>query len=137
MPRKPVATVKKIAAIQPQVTAAELRKLVVAYAKLPESELQSDLDKARHMLFSGKQTPTKDELLTPPAGLRARQAIPVIVAYVEEQTGRDISLSKNERGSLAALASALDREFGKGFTRDVIKKLNEMPNGSSSMHYRR
>ena len=79
----------------------------------------------------------KKSTLTPPAGLRAKQAVPIILAYVREEKGEPVQLSRDEQGSLTAMAEALDRRFGAGFTERVINELNAMPNGASSLHYKR
>ncbi len=72
---------------------------------------------------------------SPPAGLKAKEAVPIVLAYVREEKHADVSLTKEERGSFSAMVEALDRRFGDGFTERVINELNALPNGSRSMHY--
>lgn len=60
-----------------------------------------------------------------------------MLAYVREDLGKDIAVTRDELASLSALAEALDRRFGDGFTERVINELNAMPSGARSMHYPR
>lgn len=117
------------------IKAAELAAFIAHYARMDDSALADELTRAKKMFGLGlkKKLPT----LTPPAGLKAKEAVPIVLAYVREEKGQPVSLSKEEKGSFSAMAEALDRRFGQGFTKRVIDELNAMPNGSQSLHYKR
>jgi hypothetical protein len=75
--------------------------------------------------------------LTPPAGLKAREAISLLLQYAREVDGKTAKPTKQERASFASVVDFLDRSYGDGFASRVIAAINEMPNGSRSLHYTR
>ncbi len=118
---------------KPKIKVADIAAFIAHYSRFDESALSAEIAQVREM-FGFTQ---KKQAPTPPAGLRAKEAVPIVLAYVREEKGQPVSLSKEERGSFSALVDALDRRFGTGFAQRVIDELNAMPNGSRSLHYKR
>lgn len=117
------------------IKAADLAAFIAHYSRYDDSALAEELTRVKAMFGLGQRK--KTVALTPPAGLKAKEAVPIVLAYVREEKGKAISLSKEEKGSFSAMVDALDRHFGAGFTKRVIEELNALPNGSSSLHYKR
>lgn len=122
---------KKLLTGRPKYSVAQARRFIAYFSELTDSQFAEECEK----VFQAKTI--AKTALTPPAGLKAKQAVPVVLAYVQEEMGKPVSLTRDERGSFSALVDALDRRFGDGFTERVIKELNALPNGSSSLHYKR
>lgn len=130
-PRK---LLKDLVKANPSIKVADVESFIRHYSRT-DSALTDELSRAKAMFGI---SPTRRKVTpAPPAGLRAKEAIPIVLAYVREEKSRPVSLSKQERGSFAAMTEALDRQFGKGFTQRVVDELNAIPNGSQSLHYRR
>lgn len=134
MPR-PQRLLEELVKANAAIKAADLAAFIAHYSRFDDSALAEELARAKAM-FGFSQRKKKSDL-APPAGLKAREAVPIVLAYVREEKGQPISLSKEEKGSFSAMAEALDRRFGTGFTKRVIEELNALPNGSSSLHYKR
>lgn len=122
---------KKLLTGRPKYTVAQVRRFIAYFSSLSDSQFAEECEKMFQARAQAKAN------ITPPAGLKAKQAVPVLLAYVQEELGKPISLSKEERSSFSALVDALDRRFGAGFTERVVKELNALPNGSQSLHYKR
>lgn len=131
---KPERLLQELVKLRKTISAAELRTFIAHYSSLSDSALADELTRVKAMFGLGAKKKTS---LTPPAGLKAKEAVPIVLAYVREEKGQPISLSKEERGSFGAMVEALDRRFGAGFTKRVIEELNALPNGSHSLHYKR
>ena len=123
---------KKLLTGRDKYSIADIQYFVAYYAKSKSAILASDCEQVLAMFGSAAK-----KSIQPPAGLRAKQAVPIMIAYVQEELGKQVSLSKEEKGSFSALVAALDRRFGQGFTERVISELNAIPNGATSLHYRR
>lgn len=122
---------KKLLTGRQKYSVAQARRFIAYCAALTDSQFSQECEK----VFQAKQQ--AKSTLSPPAGLKAKQAVPVVLSYIQEEIGKPVSLSKGERSSFAAMVEALDRRFGQGFTARVVSELNALPNGSSSLHYKR
>ena len=120
---------------RPSLSISELLAFASHYSRVDRSELANEIARAKAMF--GISSPKKKTDLAPPAGLKAKEAIPIVLAYVREEKARPFSLTKEERGSFGKMAQALDERFGAGFTKRIIAELNAIPNGSQTLHYRR
>lgn len=136
MSRVPRKILNKLLLADRKLSLANIRAFVEYYSSEGESALATDVAEAKKMLFRTKTNDRARASIVPPAGLRARDAIPIILEYAREEFGQ-VVVTKEERSSLSALADALDRQFGAGYTTRVIDTLNNRPNGSSSLHYKR
>jgi hypothetical protein len=116
--------------IRPDLTSSQLKRIVPQWINSSETELESIIAGEKRMFGLSEKVK-----LRPPAGLSARQAIPILIQYVIEAKGCRPVLEKSERSSFSALCEALDRQFGAGFAQGAIDAINRMPNGSKSLHY--
>lgn len=120
---------------KPSLSISELITFAGHYSQIDRPQIANELARAKAMF--GIPSPGKKVDISPPAGLKAKDAIPIVLAYVREEKARAISLTKEERGSFGRMVKALDEKFGAGFAKRIIDELNAMPNGSQSIHYRR
>lgn len=127
---------KELVTSAPKIGVADLSEFLRHYSRFDQKELAEEIARTKAMLGFGAARKRKQGL-TPPAGLKARDAIPIVLAYVREEKAKAVTLSKEEKGSFAAMTEALDRRFGAGFTKRIVEELNAMPNGSQSMRYER
>lgn len=131
MNKSPEAILKKLLTGRSKYSVAEVRRFIAYFAKFRDSKFEAECER----LF--QQNPKPKETLSPPAGLKAKQAVPIVLAYVRDELGKSVSLEREERGSFSAMVEALDRRFGEGFTARVVSELNALPNGSVTLHYKR
>jgi hypothetical protein len=75
--------------------------------------------------------------VSPPAGLKAKDAVSVMLQYAREIDGLDLRPTKKDRGSFAAFVEYLDRTCGANYAMSMVNRIDAAPNGARSMYYAR